>query len=454
MPKKNDVIQIHINELDFPNKGIGIYEDYKAVVKESLPEETVLAKVAKKKNGVIECRLLDVINKADYEIESKCPHFDICGGCSYQNITIEKEHEIKTKQVIKLIENAGIKNFVFDGIKSSPDIEGYRNKCEFSFGDTEKGGVLALGMRKKKSYYEVVNITDCNIAYSYYINIIKNSVEIFSERNVSFYHKARHDGCLRHLVVRKGAYTGEILINIVTANEIEFSLKDFVKMLTSINLEGKICSILHTQNDSVADVVKSDNTVILYGKDYFTDKLFDLEFKITAFSFFQTNTKGAEVLYSVVKDYAGDVRDKVIFDLYCGTGTIGQIMAKDSKKVIGIEIVEEAVDAANENAKINNIKNCSFIAGDVLKKIDEIVDEPDIIIVDPPREGINPKAISKICNRVNAEKIIYISCKPTSMVRDVSVLIENGYNVKRICCVNMFPKTRHVETVVLMYKNG
>jgi 23S rRNA (uracil-5-)-methyltransferase RumA len=281
--------------------------------------------------------------------------------------------------------------------------------------------------------------------------IIKAVVEFFRERNVPFYHKTRHDGILRHLVVRKGAYTGEILINLVTANEISFSLGEFKDMLLSLKLEGKIVSILHTENNSVADIVQSDKTEIIYGNDFYTDRLFDLEFKITAFSFFQTNTKGAEKLYSIVKDYAGDTSNKTVFDLYCGTGTISQIMAKNSGKVIGIELVEEAVEAARENAARNSISNCEFISGDVLKKVDELNEKPDIIIVDPPREGIHPKAIGKIIN-FGAEKIIYVSCKPSSLARDIAIFEKNGYKADRVKCVNQFCRTSHCESICLLKK--
>ena len=350
-----------------------------------------------------------------------------------------------------LLKKAGIRDFVFEGIETSPVIEGYRNKCEFSFGDTEKGGMLALGMRKRQSHYEVVNLTDCNLVDEDYLKIIKASVEYFREKGTPFYHKARHDGCLRHLVIRKGAYTGEILVNLITANEMNFDLKEFADKILSLNLDGKICSVLHTQNDSLGDVVKSDKTTILFGNDYFTERLFDLEFKVTAFSFFQTNTKGAEILYSIVKEYAGDSSEKTVFDLYCGTGTIGQIMAEKSRKVIGIEIVEEAVAAANDNSERNGINNCVFIAGDVLKKVDELDEKPDIIIVDPPREGIHPKAINKIID-FGADRVVYVSCKPSSLAKDLTVFEENGYKVEKVKCVNQFPRTVNVETIVLLQK--
>lgn len=449
MAKKNDIIEVKIDYIDFPNKGTGKYENYRVIVKNTLPQQVVQCKINKKRDGKLEGRLEEIKEHAPYEIESGCSHFDLCGGCSYQNITMEKENEIKEKQVLKLLEDAGIRDFQYDGIEVSPVINGYRNKCEFSFGDTSKDGELALGMRKRQSFYEVVTLNDCNIIDNDYINIIHCVLDFFKERNVPFYHKMRHDGVLRHLVVRKGAYTGEILINLVTASNINFSLNDFANVLLSLSTSGKICGILHTENDSVADVVKSDSTKILYGRDYFSDKLFGLDFRVTAFSFFQTNTKGAERLYSIVKDYAGDAENKVIFDLYCGTGTISQIMAQKSKKVIGIEIVEEAIEAAKENAKHNGIENCEFIAGDVLKKVDELTDKPDLIIVDPPRDGIHPKAISKIIN-FDAPEIIYVSCKPTSLARDLVIFEANGYKTKRVMCMNQFGRTNHVETVALI----
>ena len=451
MPKRKDVISVFIEKLDFPNKGIGYLDDYKIIVRDTLPCQMVSARVLKKKNKIIEASLLEVIEHAPYEIEPKCSNFGICGGCSYQNINFDKENEIKKEQVLSLINNSGIKDYDFEGIEISPVSEGYRNKCEFSFGDMEKGGQLALGMRKKNSFYEVVNLNECKIVDSDFIEIIRAAVEFFRKNDTPFYHKGTHEGILRHLVIRKGFYTGEILINLVTANKINFSLDEFKEAILNTDLKGHICSILHTQNNSVADVVKSEGTDVIYGKDYFIDRLFNLEFKITAFSFFQTNTTGAELIYSIVKDYAGDTENKVVFDLYCGTGTIAQIMAAKSKKVIGIELVEEAVEAAKENATRNGIYNCEFISGDVLKKVDELNDKPDIIIVDPPREGIHPKAINKIID-FGAERIVYVSCKPSSLARDLVIFEENGYKTKKVKCVNQFCGSSHVETVVLLSK--
>lgn len=445
--RKKDVVEVVIDRLDFPNKGVGHCGEHVVTVKNTLEGQVVSACINKKRAGKIEGRLLEVVKRAGYEIEPKCPHFNICGGCSYQNISYADELELKKNQVLSLLENAGVEISIFEGIHPSPRLEGYRNKCEFSFGDEEKGGELALGMRKRGSFYEVVNLTDCNIIDSDYLKIISSAVSFFREMGTAFYHKMRHDGELRHLVVRKSVSGNEILVNLVTTGDISFSPAKFAECILSAGTDAAICGVLHTVNNGVADIVKSDFTSIIYGRDYFVERIFNLDFKIGAFSFFQTNSYGVEDLYSIVRDFAGDCEDKVVFDLYCGTGTIGQIMAEKSRKVVGIEIVGEAVEAANENAAKNGIKNCVFIAGDVLKKVDELTDKPDLIILDPPRDGIHPKAVSKIAG-FGAPEIIYVSCKPTSLARDLPLLRELRYEADRICCMDMFPRTANIETVV------
>ena len=213
--------------------------------------------------------------------------------------------------------------------------------------------------------------------------------------------------------------------------------------------KGTLNGILHTVNDSLADAVINEGTKVLYGKDYIYEELLGLKFKITPFSFFQTNSLGAEVLYTKTREFVGEIDNQVVFDLYSGTGTIAQILAPVAKKVVGVEIIEEAVVAARENARLNGLDNCEFIAGDVLKVIDDIKDKPDMIVLDPPRDGIHPKAIDKIID-FGVNKIVYVSCKPTSLARDIEIFEARGYKVKKVCCVDMFPGTGHVETVVLL----
>ena len=278
-----------------------------------------------------------------------------------------------------------------------------------------------------------------------------------------------HEGYLRHLLVRKASRTGEILVALVTTSQdpwqgetaVEGSLDadalitGFKDLLLSLEQDGKLvgkfAGILHITNDSIADVVQSDHTELLYGQEYFYEELLGLKFKISTFSFFQTNSYSAEVLYQTARDYVGDLggSDKTVFDLYSGTGTIAQLMAPAAGKVIGVEIVEEAVEAAKKNAAANGLDNCEFIAGDVLKVLDEVEEKPDMIILDPPRDGIHPKALPKII-KYAVDHIVYISCKPTSLVRDLEVFLENGYRVDKAVAVDQFPWTANVETVVLL----
>ena len=342
---------------------------------------------------------------------------------------------------------------IWEEIKGSPKVHGYRNKMEFSFGDEVKDGPLALGMHKKNTFHDIVNITDCQIVDNDYNLIVKCALNIAQQMELPFYHKMRHEGYFRHLVVRRAESSGDILVNIVTTSQVEADLTKLRDALLELPLSGKIIGILHTTNDSLADVVQADKIDILYGQDYFYEEILGLKFKISPFSFFQTNTLGAEVLYKTARDFVGETKDKVIFDLYSGTGTIAQMLAPVAKKVVGVEIVEEAVEAAKVNAELNGLDNCEFIAGDVLKVVDELEDKPDFIVLDPPRDGIHPKAIQKIID-FGVEQMVYISCKPTSLARDLEVFEAAGYKVKRATAVDQFPNTVHIESMVLLQKDN
>ncbi len=451
--KKGEIFEGIIGRFDFPDKGVMELPEGKITVRHALPGQKVRVMINKKRGGRCEGRILEVLEHSNLETaENPCPHFGSCGGCTYQTIPYEEQLKIKEQQVKALL-NGICKDYIFEGIRPSPIEDGYRNKMEFSFGDEYKDGPLALGMHKRGSFYDVVTTTECRIVHSDFCDILKAVKEYFEARGTGFYKKMQHTGYLRHLLVRRAMKTGEILVDLVSTSQEAFDLKPLAELLTGLPLKGKIVGILHTLNDSLADVVKSDRTEILYGQDYFYEELLGLKFKISPFSFFQTNSLGAEVLYETARSYVGETRDKVVFDLYSGTGTIAQIIAPVAKKVVGVEIVEEAVEAARENAKLNGLDNCEFIAGDVLKVIDELKDKPDLIILDPPRDGIHPKALDKIID-FGVDRLVYVSCKPTSLVRDMDVLQERGYKVERVCCVDMFPSTANVETVCLLNRKA
>ena len=447
--KKKDIIEGKIIKTEFPNKGTFICEDQKVTVKGVIDGQTIKGQVTKKRKSGCVVRLLDVLEKSPLEdAKPVCPHFGICGGCFYQTVSYENQLKIKEGMVRDLLKDY-VNDDIWEEIKGSPKVHGYRNKMEFSFGDEVKDGPLALGMHKKNTFHDIVNITDCQIVDNDYNLIVKCALNIAQQMELPFYHKMRHEGYFRHLVVRRAESSGDILVNIVTTSQVEADLTKLRDTLLELPLSGKIIGILHTTNDSLADVVQADKIDILYGQDYFYEEILGLKFKISPFSFFQTNTLGAEILYKTARDFVGETKDKVIFDLYSGTGTIAQMLAPVAKKVVGVEIVEEAVEAAKVNAELNGLDNCEFIAGDVLKVVDELEDKPDFIVLDPPRDGIHPKAIQKIID-FGVEQMVYISCKPTSLARDLEVFEAAGYKVKRATAVDQFPNTVHIETVVLL----
>ncbi len=493
--KKGQVFEAIVHRVDFPNKGIVDTGEGTAVVKTALPGQKVKLMIQKVKNGKAEGRLLEVLEKSPLETGHPCSHFGLCGGCNYLSLPYQEQLAIKEDQVKRLLDRVLKKQestWTWEGIKGSPKEYEYRNKMEFSFGDEVKDGPLALGMHKRGSFYDVVTVEDCRIVDADYRLILKTVKEYFAEKQVTFHHKMTHQGYLRHLLVRKASGTGEILVALVTgsqnpwgntagnvdeANAVECAsdetkraelIQGFLQTLLALQeqgkLKGKFAGILHITNDSLADVVQSDHTEVLYGQPYFYEQLLGLKFKISTFSFFQTNSYSAEVLYETVREYISGgksgvcdgqnaVDGKVVFDLYSGTGTIAQMMASAASKVIGVEIVEEAVEAAKKNAAENGLTNCEFIAGDVLKVLDTIEEKPDLIILDPPRDGCHPKALPKILD-YGVDRIVYVSCKPTSLVRDLEVFLERGYVVEKAVAVDQFPWTANVETVCLLQKNN
>ncbi|MFS8540857.1 MAG: 23S rRNA (uracil(1939)-C(5))-methyltransferase RlmD, partial [Tissierellales bacterium] len=384
MARKKKIIETTIIDSIFPNKSVAKYEDKTVIFKGGIKGQKVKVLLGKKKKDYIEGKLLEVIERSPLEKNLSCAYDDECGGCTYQTLLYEDELELKKEQVLALFDKAGIKDFNFLGIERSPRVEGYRNKMEYTFGDAEKGGPLILGLHKKGRFYEVVDSDACNIADGDFTKIRRKVMEYFRKLGTPYYNKRNHEGILRHLVIRKALSTGEILVNLVTTSQGPVDTDSFVRELLGLDsLEGKITGILHTINDGLSDTVKADELHLLYGRDYITEEILGLKFKISPFSFFQTNTFGAEKLYSIAREFAGDINDKVVFDLYSGTGTIAQIMAPVAKKVIGIEIVEEAVAMARENAKLNGLDNVEFIVGDVLKEVENIKIKPDLIIIDP-----------------------------------------------------------------------
>lgn len=449
--KRGSQVTIKIEKTEFPSVGISEFEGKKLYIKGAFPGQTVKGTVKKKRDTYADVKLVEVLEKAPYEIEAPCPHFGVCGGCSSQNLTYEKQLELLSDEVCELFEDKDIPMGMYLGVKGSENTWEYRNKMEFTFGDLEKGGELTLGMHMKGKSFGVLTVDNCMIVDEDFRKVLTVTVEYFRKQNLPYYRVMKREGYLRHLVVRKASNTGELMVNLVTTTKIDFDLSGYTELLKSQTYKGKLVSVLHTENDSFSDAVVPEKVNILYGRDYIIEELLDLKFKISPFSFFQTNSRGAESLYSIVRDFMGNGENKVVFDLYCGTGTIGQIAAHNAKKVIGLELIEEAVEAAKENAKLNGLDNCEFIAGDVAETIKQVKVKPDIIILDPPRSGVSPKALDYVI-KFNAKEIIYVSCNPKTMVDNLETLLAAGYKVEKSKVKDMFPNTPHAEVCVKLVK--
>lgn len=451
--KRRDIIEFEIDKMEFGGTSVSRLGNRDIYMKGGITGQKVKASVKKTKSGKAEVKMMELLESSPLETETPCKHFNVCGGCSMLSVPYEKQLEIKERQVMDLFLEQDIFGFNFQGIEQSPQTKEYRNKMEYTFGDEMKDGPLTLGLHKKGKHIDILTVDGCFLVDNDFINVLTSTVEYFNEKNTPYYRNMSHKGYLRNLVVRKGINTNEMMVNIVTSSQEDFDMTEYKDMLLNLDLKADLVSILHTINDGLADAVNCDELRALHGRDYIQEELLGLKFKISPFSFFQTNTKGAEELYKIAREFVGEHNDKVVFDLYSGTGTIGQVMAEKAKKVYGIEIIEEAVEAANKNAKLNNLTNCEFIAGDVAKTVNKLKAKPDIIIVDPPRPGVHKDAIRDI-SKFDSKEIVYISCNPKTLVLDLVEFKKYGYEVEKVKCMDMFPNTPHVETIVKLYKKN
>lgn len=397
-------------------------------------------------------------NMADFNMSNSenavwevCPHSEFCGGCIYQGVSYADQLAEKEKQVKELLEKKSVQPDKLDAIEGCPSQYGYRNKMEYTFGDFVKDGEISLGMHRKKNFMSIVTVDRCQLVDPDFNLILSAVLDFVKERSYPFYHKKTHKGMMRNLIIRKGVRTEELLINIVTSSEPGFDEEAFLQMLLDLGTNKRIVGILRTVNDNLADAVNCDELRTLWGRDYYLEKILGLDFKVSAFSFFQTNVEAVERLYTEALALADSFEGKTVFDLYCGTGTISQVLALKAKKVLGIELVSEAVDAARENAKANGLNNCSFIAGDVFEVLKNVEEKPDVIVVDPPRVGIQPKALDKII-AYDVPEIVYISCNPKTMADNLKYAEYYGYDCKYLKPFDNFPMTKHIESIALLKK--
>ena len=452
-----------ITSVTYPNKGHFTVAEtgQRGIVKNAIPGQKVLFRVYKNKNHLLSAHLLKVLEKSPLETrEPVCAHFGSCGGCLYQTVPYETQLEMKKEQIRKLLEPVVSADTVFDGIKASPKEFEYRNKLDLSFGNEVIGGPLTCGIHKMRTRYTVLDADTCRLAHRDLTLISSCARDWCAEQNLPFYNKVTHEGFLRYLMLRRSESTGEILVCLAASTQMTCDFSPLVSLLLGLRLEGTIAGIFLADDDRYGDALIADRVRCLYGRDHFHETLLGLRFRVSLFSFFQTNTKGAEVLYHTVREYVrassgstvSGEKMPVLYDLYCGTGTIAQLLSDLAERVYGIEIVPEAVEAAARNAAENGLSNCTFITGDVTEKLAEIPDAPDYVILDPPREGVHEKTLKQI-TQFGIPNMVYISCKASSFVSDMLYLRDHGWRIVRYSLVDMFPETQHVETVVLLTRN-
>ncbi|MCW6700671.1 23S rRNA (uracil(1939)-C(5))-methyltransferase RlmD [Anaerococcus sp. NML200537] len=455
--KKRPTKEIKISEMKYPNLSIGYDENGRRVeFKGGILGQTINVKTGKKNKERIRAKYINLIEESKLEnAREYCPHAGVCGGCAYQKIPYETELMLKHDMIKTLFKDSGI---TYNGnikINRSAVTKGYRNKMEYTFGDAVKGGPLILGLHRQRRFYEIVDCYDCNIVDDDFNKIRDGVQKYFREKNTDFYHKTTKEGLLRHLVVRKAHHTGQIMVILVTSSDESFDdirLRLFMHMLLDLDLDGRIFSIYHVLNDSLADAVIPEKIKLIYGKEYITEEMLGLSFKISPFSFFQPNVFTAEKLYQKAFDLAEIDSSMNVLDLYSGTGTITQLMATVANTATGIEIVEEAVEKARENAKLNELNNVNFLCGDVLEEIEKVGDKYDVVILDPPRAGISPASLDKILN-IDCKKFVYISCNPKSQMDNLKVFLEKGYEIKDYEIFDQFPNSRHLEAIALLERS-
>jgi len=460
--KRGAELNVTIENVAFGGKGICRVDDYVIFVPNTIPGDEAKIKITKRKTGYGEGRLLELLKPSSIRQDAPCKYFDWCGGCTWQSVSYEQQLDFKWNHVKESIQRiAEINNVNIPKPIASDKIWSYRNKMEFSFADKrwllphELGNMeieksFALGLHVPGTFDKIISIDECLLQSDVANQILNYTNQYCKNNKLEPYGIRSHEGYLRYLVIRESSHSGDIMVNIVTADKDSKKLKDLVEDL--IAKFPQIKSIINTINDRKAQIAFGEEEVVLFGRSFITDKLFKNEYKISANSFFQTNTKQAEKLYEIVLDFADIKNNDTVWDLYCGTGTITLLLAEKAKKVSGFELVERAVLDARKNAKEFGIENVEFILGDVLIEKSNVKEKPDVIVVDPPRSGLHPK-VSEFLAQSNTNKIVYVSCNPTTMARDIKIIKEN-YNLTKIQPVDMFPQTYHIETVALLERKN
>jgi len=473
--KKGEILKLEITDYAFEGKGIARIaleengdKNFIVFVKGAYPGDVVEARIIKKKKSFAEARIVKHIQSAKDRVFAKCKYFGSCGGCKQQDLDYQKQLFYKEEQVKDIFERlGGFTDFEILPILSSENQFYYRNKMEFSFADKRwipkeefdsgeeiKDRNFALGLHIPRIFDKVLDIDECFLQSELSNKIVNFTRDFFKERNVSIYSTKTHEGFLRNLVIRQAFHSDDVMVNLVTSSEDKNLMEEFSNEL--INKIPEVTTVINNVNLRKAQVAVGDFENVYFGNGVIYDSIGEYKFRISANSFFQTNTLQGEKLYQTALDFADFSGDEIVYDLYSGAGTISAFISKNVKKVYGVEAVDSAVKDAKSNAKLNNISNTEFLKADLNRSFLPIIEhknipKPDLIIADPPRSGMNPKTVKDIL-RLNPGKIVYVSCNPTTQVRDIKTLVENGYKLIKIKPVDMFPNTYHIENVALLIK--
>lgn len=446
------IIELEITDLAFDGKAVGHLDGKVVFVNGGLPGELIEAEIIRSKPRYNQARLLRVTRKSEQRIDPVCIHDDYCGGCTWQDLQYQKQLFYKQKQVVDSIERLGkFENVAVEPIIAAEETFFYRNKMEFSFHTDENSG-FTLGLHHRGAFDKVFDLIECHLQSETSNKIVSWLRDYVKKNNLEVYDVRKHTGYMRFCIVREGKNTGQLMVNIVT-NYGDFPDADqFCHELTEEI--PAVTTILHNQNGQKSNISAGEIEKILFGPGFIEEKLFEMKFRILANSFFQTNSRQTEVLYQTAFDMFAPDKDDCLLDLYCGTGTIGILLAGRVKEVVGVELVADAISVANENAALNGVKNITFHEANVTKYLKEAVKNDlafDGLIIDPPRAGLHPKALKRIIE-LKPKRILYISCNPATFARDASLLCESGYDLPTIKPVDMFPHTRHIELVAVLYR--
>ncbi len=450
--RTGDEVELRVDSLAYGGNGVARLDGFVVFVRRGLPGDTVRARVTKVKRGFAEASAFEVVSAGPDHVEAPCPHFGTCGGCRFQDYAYTKQIAAKELQVRDALTRlGGIADPPLEPIVPARSQYGYRNKLEYSFTQTEAGP--ALGFHRAGRWDEVLPIETCLLA-SDVGNAVREAAQAWArEERLPAYDQATGSGYLRHLVVREGRNTGQILVQLVTAKGRRFEEGYFVEVMRRI---PEVRSVHWAVNETPAEVTNLPTT-LLFGEDAIEEQILGLRFRVRPNAFLQTNTEMAEVLYELAREFAGLSGSETVYDLYCGTGTIGLALAPQALTVWGVEISEESVACAIENAELNGIANAAFFAGNVSLALEELLARsgtPDVVVVDPPRAGLAGKALRRT-GRLGARRIVYVSCNPTTLASDVKTLRDDfGYVLRRCVPVDMFPHTPHIETVNLLELDG